>query len=80
MDNQQPSSSKLLTFKEHLASGIGTIGGGIFSVVGLAGTITGYIGTVALYAFTLGAYGSDLLGFVESTTLAPLLFISGDIP
>jgi amino acid transporter len=135
MDNQQLSSSKLLTLRELLAIGIGAmIGGGIFSVMGLAVTITGnatpisfvlggilalvagysyiklaltfrddgasftylekafpaypfiasitgwtvilgYIGTMALYAFTFGAYGSDLLGFVESTTLRRLLSV-----
>ncbi len=41
MDNQQSSSSKLLTLRELLAIGIGAmIGGGIFSVMGLAVTIT----------------------------------------
>jgi amino acid transporter len=37
--------------------------------------ILGYIGTMALYAFTFGAYGSELLGHAESTTLRQLLSV-----
>jgi amino acid transporter len=37
--------------------------------------ILGYIGTMALYAFTFGAYGSELLGYNESTILRQLLSV-----